>query len=177
MSQEIYDIVKGIAQAAANAYDGAHDEKGEPIELGLKREQGHPMLDSRQMDGFKVRVDGSHLVVTYQADIKLRDVYGGKFENEVEQALGDISKWLKKEYKKVTGNSLTLKDVGEADIMVQSTSRVRVFVTANKKYQIGALKDVEDKLKPSEDRFEGQFKKFMELGGWGDKPENKNQRG
>jgi len=177
MSQETYDIVRGIAQAAANAYDGACDDKGEPIEIGLKREKGHPVKDSRQMDGFKVRTEGTHVVITYQSDIKLKDVYGGNFENEVEQTLGDISKWLKKEYKKVTGNTLTLKDAGEADIMVQSTSRVRVFVTANKKYEIGGMKDVEDISKPSEDRFEGQFKKFLEQGGWGNKPENKNQRG
>ena len=67
MSQEPYDIVKGIAQAAANAYDGAHDDKGEPIEIGLKREEGHPVLDSREMDGFKVRIDGTHVIITYQA--------------------------------------------------------------------------------------------------------------
>ena len=27
----VYDIVKGINQAAANAYDGAHDADGKPI--------------------------------------------------------------------------------------------------------------------------------------------------
>lgn len=177
MSQETYDIVKGIAQAAANAYDGAHDDKGEPIQIGLKREEGHPVLDSREMDGFKVRVDGTHVIITYQADIKLKDVYGTNFESEMEQTLGGISKWLKKEYKKVTGKALTLKDAGEAEVLVQSTSRVRVFVIANKKYQIGGLKDVEDKLKASEDRFEGKFKEFLEQGGLGNKPENKNQRG
>ena len=73
MSQETYDIVRGIAQAAANAYDGACDDKGEPIEIGLKREKGHPVKDSRQMDGFKVRTEGTHVVLTYQADIKLKD--------------------------------------------------------------------------------------------------------
>ena len=31
----IIDIVNGISQAAANAYDGALDEKGEPIKIGL----------------------------------------------------------------------------------------------------------------------------------------------
>mgnify|MGYP006398766473 CR=1 FL=1 len=36
----INDVVKGLAQAAANAYDGALDENGDPLELGLKREKG-----------------------------------------------------------------------------------------------------------------------------------------
>ena len=59
----VYDIVKGINQAAANAYDGAHKarfttkEKDDPI--GLKREEGCPINDSRVMDGFKVRIAGS----------------------------------------------------------------------------------------------------------------------
>ena len=38
----VYDIVKGINQAAANAYDGAHDARfrtdGKDDPIGLKRE-------------------------------------------------------------------------------------------------------------------------------------------
>ena len=38
------EIVRGIQQASANAYDGSHDEKftGKDLakEIGLKREQG-----------------------------------------------------------------------------------------------------------------------------------------
>ena len=37
----VLDIVRGISQAAANAYDGAHDEKysldGEVRKIGLKK--------------------------------------------------------------------------------------------------------------------------------------------
>ena len=33
-----YEIVQAIQQAAANAYDGALDDKGEPLKIGLKRE-------------------------------------------------------------------------------------------------------------------------------------------
>ena len=36
MSQVTLDIIRGIAQAAANAYDGALDDKGEPIKIGLR---------------------------------------------------------------------------------------------------------------------------------------------
>jgi len=177
MSQVTLDIIRGIAQAAANAYDGAHDEKGEPISLGLKREEGDVIKDSRTIDGFKCKIDGNHLIVSYQSDIRLKDVYGTKFENEINSTLGDIGKWLKKEYKKITGNTLSLKEVGEPDILVQSTSKVRVFVNASKMYKIGGLESVEDRSKPSKDKLEGQFKKFIEQGGWGKKPENKNQRG
>ena len=40
----ILDIVRGLSQAAANAYDG-YDNMDEKI--GLNREEGHPVLDSR----------------------------------------------------------------------------------------------------------------------------------
>jgi hypothetical protein len=42
----VYDIVKGINQAAANAYDGAHDATlqadDKAREVGLKREKRSP---------------------------------------------------------------------------------------------------------------------------------------
>ena len=43
----ILDIARGISQVVANTYDGALDEKGEPIKIGLKREEGDPINDSR----------------------------------------------------------------------------------------------------------------------------------
>ena len=44
----ILDVIKGLNQAASNAYDGyeSMDDK-----VGLKREEGHPIVDSRMMDG------------------------------------------------------------------------------------------------------------------------------
>jgi len=177
MSQLSLDVIRGIAQAAANSYDGALDDKGEPIKIGLKREEGNPMLDSRVMDGFKVRLNGDKLIVSYQSDIKLKDVYKGNFQNEMEGTMADIVSFLKKEYKKVTGKALALKAIGECDSLVQSTSRVRVFVNASKTYQVGGVGDVEENEKPSEERLEGSFKKFLDQGGWGNKPSNKNQKG
>jgi len=174
MSKKTLDVVRGIAQAAANAYDGALDEKGEPIEIGLKREVGHMVKDSRTMDGFKVRLDGNHLVVSYQAEIKLKDVYATKFEDEIEQTMADIASFLKKEYKKITGNALSLTPVGDADSLVQSTSRVRVFVTSQKLYKVGNLEDTVDKLGGSDEKFDVDvadkrfkaFEKFLDTGGW-----------
>ena len=43
----VYEIVQGLSQAAANAYDGALDEGGEPLKAGLQREDGDPILDKR----------------------------------------------------------------------------------------------------------------------------------
>ena len=162
MSQKTLDIVRGISQAASSAYDGALDDKGEPIKIGLKREEGNPTIDNRTMDGFKVRIDGASLIVTYHSEILLKDVYGGNLENECEKTMGDIVKWLKKQYKKVTGNALSLTKPTECDVLVQSTSRVRVFLTATKVYNIGGMGDVQDRLEPSDGRLEDSFKRFLE---------------
>jgi hypothetical protein len=164
MSQVTLEIIRGISSAAATAYDGAHDENGEPIKIGLKREEGNPVTDSRVMDGFKVRIDGNKLIVSYQSDIKLKQIYATKFEDELEQTMSDITSYLKKQYKKITKKTLKLKSLGDVDALVQSTSRVRVFVTASKVYEIGGLEDVDDRLEKSEDRLEASFKKFLEQG-------------
>ena len=41
----VYEIVQALSQAAANAYDGAHDADGKPIKAGLRREEGDPIID------------------------------------------------------------------------------------------------------------------------------------
>ena len=167
MSQQTLDVIRGIAQAAANAYDGAFDSNGDPIKMGLKREEGHPVLSSRNMDGFKVKVSCNYMDINYQAEIKLRDVHNTKFEDELEQTIADIASWLKKEYKKITGNTLSLTPEGDVDAIVQSTSKVRVFVNATKTFKIGGLEGVDDKLQPSEDTVQKNFKDFLNQGGLG----------
>ena len=165
MSQKNLDVIRGLMQAAADSYDGALDDKGKPIKVGLKRENGNPVLDSRIMDGFKCRVSGTKLIVTYQSDILLRDVYKGNLENEIEQTMADIVKHLKKKYKQITGKALKLTSEGEVDVLVQSTSRVRVFVIAKKVYNIGNLSDVDNRLEPSKADLDKSFKKFLSQGG------------
>jgi hypothetical protein len=152
-------------QAAADSYDGAIDDKGEPIKIGLKREEGNPIIDSRKMDGFKCRIDGSNLVVTYHSELLLKDVYSGNLENELEKTFSDIVKYLKKQYKKITSKGLQLKAEGDCDAIVQSTSRVRVFVVATKVYKINSLKDVENRLQPSEDNLDKKFRNFLKQKG------------
>ena len=178
MSEKTLKIIQGIAQAAADSYDGALDDEGKPIKIGLKREEGNPLINSRMMDAFKVRCSGTTLICTYQAQINLRDVYGTKFENELEQTMASIIKHLKKRYKKITGDALSLKDAGEVDAIVQKLNNNLTFVVATKIYKISGM-DAEDKLEPSEDNIEKDFKKFLELGGWGknsDKPKNVTRR-
>ena len=169
MSQANYELIQGVMQAAADSFDGAFDEKGQPLEIGLKREKGHPVLDSRQIDGFRCKIDGSHLQITYHSEIKLKDVYGGNLEKELEQTMADIVNHLKKKYKQNTSKTLRLTPAGEVDAIVEKTSNVRVWVVAKKVYRIPGLSGVEDRLAPSADRLEVDFKKFLEQGSGGSK--------
>jgi hypothetical protein len=98
-------------------------------------------------------------------ELLLRDVYAnkkGNLESELEQTMSDIVSYLKKQYRKITGNTLSLKEKGEVDARVESTSRVRVFVTARKHYEISNMGDVEDVEEPSKDGLDKNFRKFLD---------------
>ena len=170
------EIIRGISQAAANGYDGALDDKGAPISVGLKREDGDPIVDSRVMDGFSVKTHGNILKLTYQSEIKLQDVHDKNFESDIEQTLQDIANFLKKEYKKVTGNTLSLTSQGECTVLVQNTSKVRVFIVANKDYKIGNIADVDSVKGEAKDSIDAKFKSFLEQGGLGTRPDNDKRK-
>jgi hypothetical protein len=163
-NNDILDIVRGISSAAALGYDGALDSDGQPIKIGLKREEGDPILDKRVIDGFKVSIAGNMLVIKYQAEIMLKDVYKGDFEGEVDQKMKDIASFLKKEYKKITGNALTLTKEDEADILVQSISKVRTIVNANQKFKIGGIPDEPEMGSTTEERLSTAIKDWIGFG-------------
>ena len=159
------EIIQGLSQAAANAYDGGHDERfsldGQVRKVGLKREEGCPIMDSRVNDGFSVKFYGNKICINYQSDIRLKEVHGGKFEQDIVRQLNEIKKFLQKEYKAVTGKSVSLTADGEPKILVQSTSRVRSFVQAYQHYKVGGLKE-EPILDPKIEDSRSVTRKFLE---------------
>ena len=162
----VYDIVKGINQAAANAYDGSHDSRfridGEDDPIGLKREKGCALNDSRVIDGFKVRMSGPKLIVSYQSEMPMSSFHNTKLDQELEQTFADIIKFLKREYKNLSGDTLSLTEDGPASMMLQNMSKIRTWVQASKVYTIGNMKDVLPVGEPSEDRLEDKFREFLE---------------
>ena len=170
------EIIRGISQAMTYAYDGGHKESytddGESHSFGLKREEGDPILDKRVMDGFKVKFHGDKLCIHYHSEVQLKDVHDKNFESDLESMLKDISKFLKKEYKKVTGDTLTLTADGDMEAIVQNTSRVRSWVQAYQWYKIGGIKDVTPVGEASEERLDASVKKWLELGKKSPKPQN-----
>ena len=59
------------------------------------REEGHPILDKRVMDGFGVCFAGNKLIIKYQGEVTLREVYKGDYEGEIVSRLADIASFLK----------------------------------------------------------------------------------
>ena len=165
MSSTTLEIIQGLAQAAANGYDGAHDERfvrpDEGASMGLKRENGCPLNDSRVIDGFSVKFYGNRMCLSYQSDILLKDVYANNFANDIERQINEIKKFLQREYKKITGNSVTLTKDGESDVLVQSTSRVRSWVQARQHYKISGLKEL-PQLEPAIEDSRKITRKFLD---------------
>ena len=162
----VYDIVKGINQAAANAYDGNHKGRyrtdGKDDLIGLKREEGCVITDSRVMDGFKVRVAGPILIISYQSEMPIKSFHNSKLGDEMEATFANIVKYLKKEYKNINNETLSLTPVGPCDIHLQNMSKIRTWVQCQKNYKIGNMGDTIPVGEPSEDRLEDNFRKFLD---------------
>tara|TARA_Y100000034_G_C6853581_1_gene387542 strand:+ start:721 stop:1284 length:564 start_codon:yes stop_codon:yes gene_type:complete len=178
----VMDVLQGISQAVANSYDGSHDERfsadGEARTAGLKREKGDLNIEARVMDGFNVKFYGNRLCIEYHSEMKLKDVHDrNKFENDVNQHIADIAKYLKKEYKKITGNTLSLTKKDESDINVQHMSNIRTWVQARQFYKIGGLDGVVDSQEPeSKDRLDKAVRKWLELGKKAPKAKNDTRK-
>ena len=171
----ILGVINGISQAFANMHDGALDEDGELIEIGLSREEGHPIYDSRDNDRFSAKIlPGGELCIYYHVDgLKLSEAHGKNFESDVNDRIENVKAFIQKEYKRLTGKTLGLKQVKDTDccIHLEYISRVRTLVSAHKQYNIAGY-DVEDSTSSpnyaDESDSQGKFKKFLEQGGWGD---------
>lgn len=175
---DVLEIVRGISQVMANTHDGALDENGEPIKIGLKREQEVDITDKRVMDGFKVQMAGDTLFIKYHGEVTMKEAKDKGFESDLEQMMADISSFLKKEYKKVTGSALTLSSDADVDAIVQTVGAHRCWVQATKPYKIGGFGEAVVGLKePSVDNVDDAIKKWLELGRKGKAPNDKRKDG
>lgn len=140
----VYEIIQGISQVMANAHDGAKDEDGNPVKIGLKREEDVSIHDKRLIDGFSVKVQGNVLKLSYHGETTLQDVHDPNFEKEITDILDGCISFLKKEYKKITKNALQLKPLSEPKMIVQQTSRIRTWVEASRDYEVSNIESPGD---------------------------------
>jgi len=176
----ILEVIQGLAQAAANGYDGAHDERfshdGKVRKVGLKREEGDPLIDKRINDGFSVKFAGNQICIHYQADIMLKEIYKGDFESEMERMINEIKKFLQKEYKVITGKGITLSKEGDISILASSVSRVRNFVQAHQYFNISGIKADPDWGGSENRKIEDSFRKFLDLNNNNKRPQNDTRK-
>ena len=165
------EIVNGISQAMANTHDGALDEKGEPVKTGfLRREEEVTIHDRRLIDGFSIVLYGDYLCLKYHSEMRLKEVHSNSFETDIESMLKQCASFLKKQYKAVTGEGLSLSAVGDPDIMVQSTSRVRSWVQAKQHFKVGGMGEGTESVpgyqdeSESEDRLDDAIKNWLAIG-------------
>ena len=163
------EIVKGIHQAAANAYDGSHDERftGKDLakEIGLKREEGCAIKDSRVIDGFNVKISGNELHIIYHTECTAKKSHRTSLVSDIEQSIADIVKYLKKEYKNVAEGTLSLKSPSEVDIDMQYISRQRVSIVAKQSFELGGTEAESNTPESQEDRLDKAIKDFLSLDG------------
>ncbi len=154
------EIINGISQVLANTYDGALDESGEPVKIGLRREEGNPLIDHRIIDGFSACIRGGRLSIKYHAEVPLKEVHSNGFEGEMESMVEKVKSFLQKEYRKVTKSSLSLSDPSEVDVLVEYISRVRCSVKVHKCYALGGMPEEQE-----EREIPKEFENFTKLGG------------
>lgn len=173
MAEELMDIIKGIGQVMAQTYDGALDSEGKPIKSGLKREEKIDFRKERRLlDGFKARMcshtdnDESFpcVIISYHSELKLEAAHSKKLEGDTEEHIAEAVKYLKREFKKVTGKELNLRKYGEMRLNTEQTSRIRTFVTAQCHYRITEVSFPKSEQKEDTKR-SAALEKWLQLGG------------
>jgi len=147
----ILDVVQTIQNiVATKGYDGALDEDGNPVKIGLKREVDNTVTDSRLVDGFSVRFQGDNLVLGYSSECSIKQVQNSNFEGMVEQHIADIISFIQKEYKAAAGSTLRLTKEGETDILVQKMSNFRTWFQSSCIYKIGGAEGILEEDQPKD---------------------------
>ena len=78
------------------------------------------------MDGFNVNFNGNMMCLGFHSEVQLREVYANGFEQEIEQRIADVVKFLKKEYKKITGSGVTLLSMERLRFMLKILPELEV---------------------------------------------------
>lgn len=147
MKSEIVEVIKTIQNIVSlKGFDGALDEKGEKVKIGLRRETDKNFWQKnfRLMDGFSVRFEGLNFYIFYEATVLLEELHKPTFENEILQIIQNIARFIKEEYKKTTSKTLNLKMIDEMKMNINSMSTQRNWIECLCKYQINGIDDVSE---------------------------------
>lgn len=146
------EVMKVLRQIQAHSYDGALTFDGKPLKIGMMREN----LDEfhrRKIDAFSVSSAMPDVVrIKYTSQCRLEEIKENKnFEDEVFEVVGAIKNHLQKEYKRISGKSVSLSEAKKHPIDVQYMSKVNCFLSTCVEYKVagGVGKDEDLSLKPN----------------------------
>lgn len=162
------ELMRAIYQCVSDSFHGSEQENYMDLDdskaIGLNREKkitsaGYPI---KGIDDFNVRIYSNGVMcIHYSADMNLKDAHSPSFANEVEFKFKQIMDHLHKQYRNKNSKQLRTKDLGEADIDIQTLSRTRSWIKAKKHYQL-----LSHKAKPvsteRNDRFKDLVDKFKD---------------
>lgn len=174
------EIIQGLSQVIANTYDGAKEEDGKPKQTGLKRDEEVHIRDKRVIDGFTIKLhSGNKMCIAYTTQVTAEDLLAnkGKYEDSILQDVADLASFIKKEFKKVTGKNLSLKEIKETEpkIEVMQTSRVRTEVKVIVDYEVGELSDSHNEKDSFKEKTLKGMEKWLSLSS-DKKPENDTRK-
>lgn len=133
--------LKDIAQAATNTKDDANNHRG----VGTRREE------KGYVDGFSVKFFSNVMVVSYHTMINIKETHKKDFEDDIMGTINSIVKNIKKEYKSITGSSISLTKMGELEADIEYSSYIRVWLAASCKFKIGGIDVNTDDERPTVD--------------------------
>ena len=116
------------------------------------------------MDGFKVKFQGSNVIVSYHAELSMKEYHDSKFESTLEKSFRDIVNYLKKEYKKITKKTLSLTSQDKDKYHCQNLSQLRTWVTAQKTYAIGSAPELGVDKDEAKEKLGNAVKKWLAIG-------------
>lgn len=148
------EVMKVLRQVQAESYDGALTFDGKPLKIGMMREE----LDEyhrRKIDAFSVSSAMPDIVrIKYTSQCRLQEVHENKyFEDETYKVVESIKNHLQKEYKRISGKSVSLTEQKKSPINIQYISKASCYLSTMIEYKVGngVGKDEDMSRKPTLD--------------------------
>ncbi len=139
------DIVSGIVTASNLQTDFMDKDKGTWYK------------DRCLNDGFKVSFTDNKMVITYSKDVPRQSIRDNKkHESELNDMVNQAVSWIKKNFKEITGKSVTLTKDSDPLLRYDQYSNQREFVRMTTVYKIGKVEsnfDTENDYRKSLEKF------------------------
>lgn len=100
-------------------------------------------MEEKDVEGININFINNMMIVKYHFFCNTEELKKGKVKDEVETRFSSIVSGLKKHYKDIVGEAISLKKKGDIDVLIQAGSLKRVFAIATCVYEIGEADDWE----------------------------------